>query len=96
MADRKPLIEAKGVEKFYPAPDGHRIQVIAPLDITIYSDKFSPCSVHRAREIDPPSNSDRFLQPSSGDIQWNGQRERAMNLAIVFQSFALFPCGFSR
>ncbi len=37
MAYRKALIEAKAVEKYYPAPDGHKIQVIAPLDITVYS-----------------------------------------------------------
>jgi len=30
-------------------------------------------------------------KPSSGEVLWDGRRERPANLAIVFQSFALFP-----
>ena len=29
------IIEARAVEKYYPQPDGNRIQVIAPTDIDI-------------------------------------------------------------
>jgi len=30
-------------------------------------------------------------KPSSGKVRWNGKEENPSNLAIVFQSFALFP-----
>ena len=32
----EPIIEARKLEKFYPQPDGTRIQVIAPTDIAVY------------------------------------------------------------
>jgi NitT/TauT family transport system ATP-binding protein len=92
MARGNPLIEAKAVEKFYPAPDGHRIQVIAPLNITIHAGQILA--------LLGPSGSGKstllriltgLSKPSSGEVQWDGQRGRPANLAIVFQSFALFP-----
>ncbi len=92
MGRGKTLIEARAVEKFYPAPDGHRIQVIAPLDIDVYSGQILA--------LLGPSGSGKstllriltgLSQPSSGQVQWDGQPVRPTNLAIVFQSFALFP-----
>ena len=92
MARGNPLIQATGVEKFYPAPDGHRIQVIAPLDITIYSGQILA--------LLGPSGSGKstllriltgLSKPSSGTVRWNGQEAHPADLAIVFQSFALFP-----
>ena len=32
----EPIIAASKLEKFYPQPDGTRIQVISPTDIAIY------------------------------------------------------------
>jgi NitT/TauT family transport system ATP-binding protein len=92
MARGNPLIQATAVEKFYPAPDGHRIQVIAPLDITIYSGQILA--------LLGPSGSGKstllriltgLSKPSGGKVQWDGQDARPDHLAIVFQSFALFP-----
>ena len=92
MARGNPLIEARAVEKFYPAPDGHRIQVISPLEITVYSGQILA--------LLGPSGSGKstllriltgLSKPSSGEVRWNGQGVRPSNLAIVFQSFALFP-----
>src|SRR5215472_3354974 len=92
MARANPLIEAKAVEKFYPAPDGHRIQVIAPLDITVYSGQILA--------LLGPSGSGKstllriltgLSKPSSGQVLWDGETRSPDNLAIVFQSFALFP-----
>ena len=37
MQGQDVLIEARSVEKFYEASDGSRIQVIAPLDLSINS-----------------------------------------------------------
>ena len=31
-----PIIEARELEKFYPQPDGSRVQVIAPTDLAVY------------------------------------------------------------
>ncbi|HVW10764.1 MAG TPA: nitrate/sulfonate/bicarbonate ABC transporter ATP-binding protein [Bryobacteraceae bacterium] len=92
MVNGQSLIEARAVEKFYPAPDGHRIQVIAPLDITVHSGQILA--------LLGPSGSGKstllrmltgLSKPSSGEIKWNGLGTRPSNLAIVFQSFALFP-----
>jgi len=92
MVPGNPLIEATAVEKFYPAPDGHRIQVIAPLDFTVYSGQILA--------LLGPSGSGKstllriltgLSKPSSGKVTWFGQDSRPSNLAIVFQGFALFP-----
>jgi len=92
MARGRPLIEAAAVEKSYPAPDGHRIQVIAPLDITIYAGQILA--------LLGPSGSGKstllrmlagLSKPSSGKVRWDAQEKRPADLAIVFQSFALFP-----
>ncbi|HKD09435.1 MAG TPA: nitrate/sulfonate/bicarbonate ABC transporter ATP-binding protein [Bryobacteraceae bacterium] len=92
MAQTNALIEARSIEKFYPAPDGNRIQVIAPLDLEV-----------RAGQILAllgPSGSGKstllrmlagLSKPSSGKVRWNGKEDNPSNLAIVFQSFALFP-----
>ncbi len=87
------LIEAVGVEKFYQAPGENRIQVIAPLDLAIHSGQIIA--------LLGPSGSGKstllrmltgLSQPSAGKILRNGvERRDAGNLAIVFQSFALFP-----
>lgn len=90
----EPIIEAHGVEKFYSQPDGRRIQVIAPTDLSI-----------RAGELVAllgPSGSGKstllrmltgLARPSSGSVLWHGVPldGRRPNVAIVFQSFALFP-----
>ncbi|HVW87726.1 MAG TPA: ATP-binding cassette domain-containing protein, partial [Bryobacteraceae bacterium] len=82
------LIHAIGIEKFYSGPDDSRIQVIAPLDLEI-----------RAGQIVAllgPSGSGKstllrmltgLSKPSAGEVVRAGKG----NLAIVFQSFALFP-----
>ena len=87
------LIEAVAVEKFYQAPGENRIQVIAPLDLAIHAGQIVA--------LLGPSGSGKstllrmltgLSQPSAGKILRNGvERQDARNLAIVFQSFALFP-----
>src|SRR5215468_3876661 len=94
MSSTEPIIEARAVEKFYEQPDGHRIEVIAPTDLAIYPDKFVA--------LLGPSGSGKstllrmltgLSQPSSGEVSWHGRplAGQVPNVAIVFQSFALYP-----
>ena len=88
------IIQARAVEKFYVQPDGNRIEVIAPTDLEISPDKIVA--------LLGPSGSGKstllriltgLSMPSSGQVFWHGAPidGRAPNVAIVFQSFALFP-----
>jgi NitT/TauT family transport system ATP-binding protein len=89
-----PLIEARSLEKFYEQPDGSRIQVIAPTDLAIYPGQIVA--------LLGPSGSGKstllrmltgLAKPSAGEVLWHGQPVygQTPNVAIVFQSFALFP-----
>jgi NitT/TauT family transport system ATP-binding protein len=90
----EPIIEARGLEKFYPQPDGGRIQVIAPTDIAIYPGQIiallGPSGCGKSTMLRMLTG----LSPASaGSVYWHGQPvsgERP-NVGIVFQSFALFP-----
>ena len=88
------IIEAVAVEKSYPQPDGTRIQVIGTTNLAIEPGKIiavlgpSGCGKSTLLRI-----LTGLSQPSSGTLlchgkPLNGQRP---NVAIVFQSFALFP-----
>jgi NitT/TauT family transport system ATP-binding protein len=89
-----PIIEARGLEKSFLQPDGHNVQVIAPLDLSIY-----PGTVVALLGASGSGKSTllRMLsglsQPSTGKVLWHGKSlsETIPNVAIVFQSFALFP-----
>jgi NitT/TauT family transport system ATP-binding protein len=88
------IIQARAVEKFYAQPDGNRIEVIAPTDLEVLSGQIvallGPSGSGKSTLL-------RMLTglsiPSSGEVLWHGQpmSGRASNVAIVFQSFALFP-----
>jgi len=88
------IIQARAVEKFYVQPDGNRIEVIAPTDHGIFPGKIVA--------LLGPSGSGKstllrmltgLSVPSSGEVFWHGEpiSHRPPNVAIVFQSFALFP-----
>jgi NitT/TauT family transport system ATP-binding protein len=89
-----PIIRAQAVEKFYTQPDGTRIEVIAPLTLDI-----NPGQI---LALLGPSGSGKstllrimtgLSKPSSGEVLWHGKpiAEQNAGVAIVFQSFALFP-----
>jgi len=88
------IIQARGVEKSFPQADGHNVQIIAPLDLAIY-----PGTIVALLGASGSGKSTllRMLsglsEPSSGQVLWHGRSlaEAAPNVAIVFQSFALFP-----
>src|ERR1700748_785519 len=89
-----PIIEARKLEKFYRQPDGTRIQVISPTDLAVYPGQIiallGPSGCGKSTLLRMLTG----LSPSSaGGVFWRGQPvtgERP-NVAIVFQSFALFP-----
>jgi len=88
------IIEARGVEKYYPQPDGNRIEVIAPTDLEV-------CPGKIVGLLGPSGSGKSTLlrmltglsKPSSGHVLWHGKMMDGQipNVAIVFQSFALFP-----
>ena len=90
----EPIIEARKLEKFYPQPDGTRIQVIAPTDIAIYPGQIiallGPSGCGKSTMLRMLTG----LSPTSGGaVYWHGQpvQGETPNVSIVFQSFALFP-----
>ena len=90
----EPIIDARAIEKSFVQPDGERVQVVAPLDLRIYPGTIiallgaSGCGKSTLLRI-----LSGLAQPSSGEILWNGKplSQALPNVAIVFQSFALFP-----
>jgi NitT/TauT family transport system ATP-binding protein len=93
-APAPPIIEARKVEKFFAQPDGHRIEVIAATDIAVSPDQIVA--------LLGPSGSGKstllrilagLAPPSAGEVLWHGSPlgQQIPNVAVVFQSFALFP-----
>ena len=89
-----PIIESRAVEKFYSQPDGNRIQVVAPTDLSIEAGRIiallGPSGCGKSTLLRILSG---LSKPSSGDLLWHGKPldGQTPNVAIVFQSFALFP-----
>lgn len=90
----EPIIEARQLEKYYPQPDGGRIQVIAPTDIAIFPGQIiallGPSGCGKSTMLRMLTG----LSPvSAGSVFWHGQplSGESPNVGIVFQSFALFP-----
>jgi NitT/TauT family transport system ATP-binding protein len=90
----EPIIQALGVEKYYTQPDGTRTQVIAPIDLSIEPGNIiallGPSGCGKSTLLRILSG---LSKPSSGQILWHCKplEGQTPNVAIVFQSFALFP-----
>jgi NitT/TauT family transport system ATP-binding protein len=90
----EPIIQARAVEKFYVQPDGHRIEVVSPTDLDIEAGKIiallGPSGCGKSTLLRMLSG---LAKPSSGEVLWHGRPlyEQTPSVAIVFQSFALFP-----
>jgi NitT/TauT family transport system ATP-binding protein len=88
------IIQTRGVEKFYVQPDGNRIQVVAPIDLSIEPGKIiallGPSGCGKSTLLRILSG---LSKPSSGEVLWHSKPldQLTPNVAIVFQSFALFP-----
>jgi NitT/TauT family transport system ATP-binding protein len=89
-----PIIEARQLEKSYPQPDGSRIQVIAPSDLAIYPGQIITLLGASGCGKSTLLRMLTGLSPATaGAVYWHGHpvRDESPNVAIVFQSFALFP-----
>jgi NitT/TauT family transport system ATP-binding protein len=94
VADEKPIIEARGIEKSFTQKDGSEIQVIAPVDLSLESGTIiallGPSGSGKSTLLRILSG---LAAPTAGTVLWHGEPvgECSPNVAIVFQSFALFP-----
>ena len=90
----EPIIEARAIEKSFDRPDGPPIQVIAPTNLSV-----EPGIIVA---LLGPSGSGKstllrmltgLTQPTRGQVLWHGKplAGSSPSVAIVFQSFALFP-----
>jgi len=88
------IIEARRIEKGFERPGGGEMQVIAPTDLSVEPGMITA--------LLGPSGSGKstllrilsgLAAPTRGEVLWHGKpmAESDPNVAIVFQSFALFP-----
>src|SRR5438477_5957434 len=88
------IIEAHDITKFCVQPGGGRIEVIAPTDLAIYPGTIvallGPSGSGKSTLLRMLSG---LARPSAGEVLWHGRPldGQVPNVAIVFQSFALFP-----
>lgn len=88
------IIEAVAIEKSYPQPDGTRIQVVGATNLVIEPGKIvallGPSGCGKSTLLRMLSG---LSQPTAGMLSWHGKPldGQMPNVAIVFQSFALFP-----
>jgi NitT/TauT family transport system ATP-binding protein len=94
VAAAQPIIEARGIEKWFLRPGGGQIQVIAPTNLSVEPGVIiallGPSGSGKSTLLRMLSG---LTTPSAGEVLWHGRPlgESSPNAAIVFQSFALFP-----
>ena len=88
------IIRAERIEKYYAQPSQNRIQVISATDLSIVPGEIlallGPSGSGKSTMLRMLSG---LSKPSAGQVYWHGRpiAESAINVSIVFQSFALFP-----
>ncbi len=88
------IIQARQIEKAFLRPDGGRIQVINPTDLSIEPGMIvallGPSGSGKSTLMRMLSG---LATPTAGEVLWHGKPigESRPNVAIVFQNFALFP-----
>jgi len=92
--DDEVIIRAVGIEKYYAQPSQNRIQVISATDLSIVPGEIvallGPSGSGKSTMLRMLSG---LSTPTAGQIFWHGTpiASARINVAIVFQSFALFP-----
>lgn len=93
-AEPAPIIQARQIEKYFQQPEGREIQVVAPMDLSIEPNTIfallGPSGSGKSTILRMLSG---LIPPSRGEVLWHGKPLQGSrpNVAIVFQSFALFP-----
>src|ERR1035441_9883016 len=88
------IIQARSVEKSFHRVDGGQVQLIAPTDLSVEPGMIiallGPSRSGKSPLLRMPSG---LATPSGGEVLWHGRpmAESRPKVAIVFQSFALFP-----
>jgi len=88
------IVEAVGIEKSYPQQDGTQIQVVGTTNLVIEPGKIvallGPSGCGKSTLLRMLTG---LSQPTAGSLLWHGKplNGQMPNVAIVFQSFALFP-----
>jgi NitT/TauT family transport system ATP-binding protein len=88
------ILEARRIEKVFHRPEGGAVQVLAPLDVSLAAGMIvavlGPSGSGKSTLLRILSG---LTPPSSGEVLWHGTPvgESLPHVAIVFQSFALFP-----
>ena len=88
------IVQARRVEKSFHQADGGLVQVIAPIDLSVEPGVIiallGPSGSGKSTLLRMLSG---LSTPSAGEVLWHGRpmAESRPNVAIVFQSFALFP-----
>jgi NitT/TauT family transport system ATP-binding protein len=89
-----PIVEARRISKGFERPAGGQVQVIAPTDLSLEPGAIvallGPSGSGKSTLLRVLSG---LTPPSGGEVFWHGKplAESRPNVAIVFQSFALFP-----
>jgi NitT/TauT family transport system ATP-binding protein len=90
----EPIVEARAIEKKFRQPDGREIQVIAPVNLSLEANTIlavlGPSGCGKSTLLRMLSG---LAAPTTGEVLWHGKpiAECSPSVAIVFQSFALFP-----
>ncbi|MGD1211840.1 MAG: AAA-associated domain-containing protein [Candidatus Acidiferrales bacterium] len=93
-AGLQPIIQARQIAMGFQQPEGREIQVVAPMDLSIEPNTIlallGPSGSGKSTILRMLSG---LLAPSQGEVLWHGKPLQGShpNVAIVFQSFALFP-----
>ena len=94
VARTEPIIEARQIEKAFATPEGGKVQVIAPTNLCVEPGMIvallGPSGSGKSTLLRMLSG---LAAPTSGEVLWHGRpiAECSPEIAIVFQSFALFP-----